>query len=116
MEYPAKGCCEPRKTKLELLNKYLEFYLLTKLQFQHQTSGHDSNQPVEFALAVAERQSHKVNVKHDNIWGSFMARQSFGLALLGQSRAITSSHRGLSAPKYHVHLSQRQDGVFSDRI
>lgn len=59
MEYPAKGCCEPRKTKLKVLNKYLEFQLLTKLQFQHQTSGRDSNQPVEFALAGAERQSHK---------------------------------------------------------
>lgn len=41
---------------------------MTKLQFQHQTSGHDSYQPVEFASAGAERQSHKVNVKHDNIW------------------------------------------------
>lgn len=25
MEYPAKGGCEPRKTKLKVLNKYLEF-------------------------------------------------------------------------------------------
>lgn len=50
---------------------------MTKLQFQHQTSGHDSNQPVEFALAEAEQQSHKVNVKRDNIWGSFMALAEF---------------------------------------
>lgn len=112
MEYPAKRRCEPRKAKLELLNKYLEFQLLTKLQFQQRTSGHDSNQPVEFALAGAERQSHKVNVKRDNIWGGFMAPAEFGTELSYQPH-----HTELyQPPKYHVRLSQRQDGVFSARI
>lgn len=112
MEYPAKRRCEPRKAKLELLNKYLEFQLLTKLQFQQQTSGHDCNQPVEFALAGAERQSHKVNVKRANIWGSFMAPAEFGSGCAGTE----PGYHLIISPQYHVRLSHRQDGVFSGRI
>lgn len=76
---------------------------MTKLQFQHQTSGHDSNQPVEFALAEAEGQSHKVNVKRDSI-----------RAVLWPGRVLVSlswGRAGLSL--HHTEVYQPQSITFT---
>lgn len=120
MEYPAKGCCcEPHKTKLEALNKHLEFYLLTKPQFQHQTSGPESNQPVEFALAGARAAKPQGQCQtHDNIWGSFMAPAEFLVSLCWGRAGLSLHHtEGLSAPKVsRSPLTETGRSIFRENI